>query len=433
IPSPSLPLPSPPLPLPTPPSPLLLPTTNRREDIPAADLPPRKRLCLTAPTPRFEIGESSTAAAARQAERPMSREARHAREAWLQDMNCNKAVHAELLAYRAQVQTHETHIQTQDAPLETRELARTNDPEDDDSKHEANRSRNRDDNHDSGTGSNRTERATHECTYIDFLKRQPFNFKGIEGVVGLNEWFERMESVFDISNCTVGNQINFSTCTLLGNALTWWNSHVKAVGHNVAYGMTWKTLMKMMTDKYRPRGEIKKLEIEMRMFPEESDQVEKYVGGLPDMIRGSVMASKPKTMQEEIDIANDLMDQKVRTFADRQAKNKRKLDDNTRNNQNHSKGKMWQGPTLLGLGRRKCTGGSKPLCPKCYYHHDWQYAPRAPEANQRVVTCFECGVQGHYKKDFPKLKNNNCDNQAGNVGATTRAYAVGNAGKNSDA
>ncbi|GKA17977.1 hypothetical protein Tco_0697814 [Tanacetum coccineum] len=83
-------------------------------------------------------------------------------------------------------------------------------------------------------------------------------------------------------------------------------------------------------------GEIKKLEIEIwnlkvngtdvasymqrfqelalmcgRMFLEESDQVEKYVGGLPDMIQGSVMASKPNTMQEEIEIANDLMDQKT--------------------------------------------------------------------------------------------------------------------------
>ncbi|GKG39948.1 hypothetical protein Tco_0466725, partial [Tanacetum coccineum] len=84
-----------------------------------------------------------------------------------------------------------------------------------------------------------------------------------EGVVGLNLWFERMEFVFYISNYTVGNQIKFATCNLLGSALTWWNSHVKAIGHNAAYEMTWKTLMKMLTDKYCPRGEIKKLEIKM--------------------------------------------------------------------------------------------------------------------------------------------------------------------------
>ncbi|GJU01329.1 putative reverse transcriptase domain-containing protein [Tanacetum coccineum] len=194
-----------------------------------------------------------------------------------------------------------------------------------------------------------------------------------------------------------------------------------------------------------------------RMFPEESDEVEKYVGRLPDMIQGSVMASKPKTMQDAIEFATELMDQKICTFAERQAKNKRKLDDNSRNNQNQRQPFKWKNVArayTVGPWEKKVYGGSKPLCPKCNYHHDGQCAPRcnnskkighlardcrspaatannqrASVANQRVVTCFECGVQGHHKKDCPKLKNNNCGNQAGNGGATTRAYAVGNAGK----
>ncbi|GJU07041.1 hypothetical protein Tco_1123471 [Tanacetum coccineum] len=130
--------------------------------------------------------------------------------------------------------------------------------------YEANRSSgNGDDSHDSGSGRRRTEHTTRECTYSDFLKCQPLNFKGTEGVVGLTQWFKKIESVFYISNCTVGNQIKFATCTSLGSELTWWNSHVKTVGHDAAYGMTCKTLMKMLTDKYRPRSEIKKLEIEI--------------------------------------------------------------------------------------------------------------------------------------------------------------------------
>ncbi|GKC93129.1 hypothetical protein Tco_1158571, partial [Tanacetum coccineum] len=122
---------------------------------------------------------------------------------------------------------------------------------------------NGDDSHDSGSGRRRTEHTTRECTYSDFLKCRPLNYKGTEGVVGLTQWFEKMEIVFHISNCTVACQIKFATCTLLGSALTWWHSHVKTVGHDAAYGMTWKTLMKMLIDKYCPRGEIKKLEIEM--------------------------------------------------------------------------------------------------------------------------------------------------------------------------
>ncbi|GJY69743.1 hypothetical protein Tco_0472725 [Tanacetum coccineum] len=103
--------------------------------------------------------------------------------------------------------------------------------------YEAHRSSgNGDDSHDSVSG-RRTKHAAHECTYIDLLKCQPLNFKGTEGVVGLTQWFEKMKYVFHISNCTVTCQIKFATCTLLGNALTWWNSHVKTVGHDAAYGM----------------------------------------------------------------------------------------------------------------------------------------------------------------------------------------------------
>ncbi|GJW34097.1 hypothetical protein Tco_0054129 [Tanacetum coccineum] len=86
------------------------------------------------------------------------------------------------------------------------------------------------------------------------------------------------------------------------------------VGHDVAYAMTWTDLKKKMTDKYCPRGEIKKLEAEM--FPEELDKIERYVCGFPDMIHGSVVASRPKIMQEAIEIATELMDKKIRTFAE---------------------------------------------------------------------------------------------------------------------
>ncbi|GJX47134.1 putative reverse transcriptase domain-containing protein [Tanacetum coccineum] len=132
------------------------------------------------------------------------------------------------------------------------------------------------------------------------LKQYFGNGIGTKGVVELTQWFERMETVFRISNCSVENQVKFSTCTLLASALTWWNSHVMTVTHDVAYSMTWVDLRKKMTDKYCPRNEMKKLEAELwnlkvigtdvvkynqrfqelallcvRMFPEESDKIER--------------------------------------------------------------------------------------------------------------------------------------------------------------
>ncbi|GJY58428.1 hypothetical protein Tco_0458320 [Tanacetum coccineum] len=110
--------------------------------------------------------------------------------------------------------------------------------------------------HNSGTRTRGITRTPRECTYKDFLNCQPLTFKGTEGVVVLAQWFEKMESVFHISNCALENQVKFATCTFLGNALTWWNSHMKTVTQDVAYAMDWKTLKKMMTVKYCPMGII---------------------------------------------------------------------------------------------------------------------------------------------------------------------------------
>nr|GEW01233.1 hypothetical protein [Tanacetum cinerariifolium] len=77
-----------------------------------------------------------------------------------------------------------------------------------------------------------------ECTYQDFMKCQPFSFKGTKGVVGLTRWFEKMEIVFHISNCPKKYQVKYATCTLLNSALTWWNSHKRTVGTDAAFAMS---------------------------------------------------------------------------------------------------------------------------------------------------------------------------------------------------
>ncbi|GJS97578.1 reverse transcriptase domain-containing protein [Tanacetum coccineum] len=195
---------------------------------------------------------------------------------------------------------------------------------------EASRVRNGYDSNGSGP---RPAQAACECSYSEFLKCKPLDFKGTEGVVRLTRWFEKMESIFSISNCTTTSQVKFATCTLQDDALTWWNAHVKTTTPKAAHAMPWVALKKMMTNKYCSRGRIKKIETEMwnlkvkgtdvvaynrrfqqlalmcsRMFPEEIDKIEKYIGGLPDMIHGSVKASKPKTMQEAIEFTTELMD-----------------------------------------------------------------------------------------------------------------------------
>ncbi|GKD08677.1 reverse transcriptase domain-containing protein [Tanacetum coccineum] len=188
-------------------------------------------------------------------------------------------------------------------------------------------STNGDGSHSSHGDNRRNVQTTRPCFYADFMKCQPLNFKGNEGVVGLTQWIEKMESVFNISVCAIENQ---------------------------------EVLKKKITDKYCPQGEIKKLEIELwnlkvkgndvstyterfqeltlictKFVANETEKIDKYISGLPDNIYGSVKSSRPKTLDETIELANDFMDQKLRTYAERQTDNKRKADDLSRNNHGH--------------------------------------------------------------------------------------------------
>ncbi|GJQ91302.1 putative reverse transcriptase domain-containing protein [Tanacetum coccineum] len=200
---------------------------------------------------------------------------------------------------------------------------------------------NGDGSHSSHGDNRRNVQTARPCFYADFMKCQPLNFKGTEGVVGLTRWIEKMESVFNISGCAIENQVKFATCTLLGAALTWWNGQIRTLGPE-AYAMTWEVLKKKITDKYCPQGEIKKLEIELwnlkvkgndvpayterfqeltlictKFVANETEKVDKYIGGLPDNIYGNVKSARPKTLDETIELANDLMDQKLRTTRER--------------------------------------------------------------------------------------------------------------------
>ncbi|GJT89453.1 reverse transcriptase domain-containing protein [Tanacetum coccineum] len=192
-----------------------------------------------------------------------------------------------------------------------------------------------------------------ECTYQDFMKCQPLNFKGTKGVVGLIRWFEKIEIVFHISNYPEKYQVKYATCTLLNSALAWWNSHKRTIGAEAAFAMSWRELMKLMAEVYCPRNEIQKMESELwnltvknndlasytkrfqeltmmytKMVPEEEDRVEKFIRGLPDNIQGNVIAAEPTKLQDVVRIANNLMDQKLKGYAVKNAENKRRLEVN---------------------------------------------------------------------------------------------------------
>nr|GFA69123.1 putative reverse transcriptase domain-containing protein [Tanacetum cinerariifolium] len=77
------------------------------------------------------------------------------------------------------------------------------------------------------------------CTYTTLIKCDPLPFNGTEGAVGLCQWFEKLESVFQISECKEKDMVKFAIATLRGRALTWWNERTKALGIEAANNTPW--------------------------------------------------------------------------------------------------------------------------------------------------------------------------------------------------
>ncbi|GJZ35944.1 putative reverse transcriptase domain-containing protein, partial [Tanacetum coccineum] len=368
-------------------------------------------------------------------------EAYASREAWAHSIGLSHVTHQELQTHRDHV--HETRFQMQQAELAAlRETDRRRQaqmpgpgariPDHQDAFGDADNG-----GHSSHKDNRRNVQTARPCFYADFMKCQPLNFKRTEGVVGLTRWIkEDRLSVFNISGCAIENQVSFAyLATLLGAALTWWNGRIRTLGPE-AYAMTWEILKKKMTNKYYPQGEIKKLEIEMwnlkvkgndvpvyterfqeltlictKFVANETEKVDKYISGLPDNIYGNVKSARPKMLDETIELANDLMDQKLRTYAERQLK---------------TKGSVIHPETTMVTSNNPSRGR---MSPRSTGNTNVANNQKGNRAALKGNGCFKRGAPGHFKRDYLKLKNED----GGNGNAQGSVYAVGNAEKRRNA
>ncbi|GJV65908.1 hypothetical protein Tco_1476736 [Tanacetum coccineum] len=110
------------------------------------------------------------------------------------------------------------------------------------------------------------------------------------------------------------------------------------------------------------------------------------LSGLPDNIYGNVKAAKPKTLDETIELANDLMDRKLLTYAERQSDNKRKARDSSPeettigHQQKPIKREECRQSLHMGQAKGSRMGDPCPTCKQVLHHH----MARAPRRKQKL-------------------------------------------------
>ncbi|GJZ07699.1 reverse transcriptase domain-containing protein [Tanacetum coccineum] len=241
-----------------------------------------------------------------------------------------------------------------------------------------------------------------KCSYKEFMSYQPFNFKSIEGAVGL------------------------ICCTLTEEALSWWNSFAHPIGIGESYKITCLC---------------------PTMVPNSEKLMKVFIGGLPLSIEGNVTASKPQTLEEAITITQRLMDQVIkhnsvqgtndhkrkyddrRTFINNNYQNNHNNNNNNRNNDHHQQQNRRQKTVRAYYvipTENSRYAGNLPLCKRCALHHTGPYTIKCQTCNkvghltrncrnkepatgsnlQLVsVTCHDCGEKGHYRNQCLKANN----------------------------
>nr|GFA87057.1 putative reverse transcriptase domain-containing protein [Tanacetum cinerariifolium] len=257
-------------------------------------------------------------------------------------------------------------------------------------------------------------------TYATFIKCDPLPFNGTEGAVGLYQWFEKLESVFQISECKEKDRVKFAMATLHGHALTWWNERMKAMGIEAANSTPWSEVKKWMTEEFCPQSVIQRMEQELynlrmkgmdidwytnrfhelallcpRMVEPEVVNVEQYLRGLTKSIHGDVTSSQPATINDAVHLAYQLAEQLIQDKAD----------------------EATEGEKRKGKGNRGSRGDNR-----CE-HNRRQNQRRGHKAERcRIVemNCYNCQEKGHRKRDCPKLGRNG---QGGNNHGGSSVYS----------
>ncbi|GKD82861.1 putative reverse transcriptase domain-containing protein, partial [Tanacetum coccineum] len=224
------------------------------------------------------------------------------------------------------------------------------------------------------------------CSYKEFLACNPKEYNGKGGVVVLTHWIEKIESVHDMSGCSIDQKVKYTAGSFVEEFCPshemkklkseLWN-HAMVRAGDATYTDRFHELARLVPHLVTP----------------ESRMIERYVFGLAPQICGMVATTEPKTIQKAVQISGALTDEAVRNGSIKKVKKRGNVgepskDKNGRDDNKRTRTGNAFATTVNPVGREN-TG----TWPK----------QRIVEACPTVRACYECGSTDHVRSAYPRL------------------------------
>nr|GEY83365.1 reverse transcriptase domain-containing protein [Tanacetum cinerariifolium] len=266
------------------------------------------------------------------------------------------------------------------------------------------------------------------CLYKEFLACNPKEYDGKGGSVVLAQRIKKMESMQDMSGCSIDQKVKYIAGSFVGKALTWWNSQIRTLSQEVAISMSWNDFKFMMIEEFCPSHEIQKLETKLWNHVMVGASHAAYTDRFHELARSvGWWQQRSRRLQKAVQIFGALIDEAVRNGSIKKVEKRGNVgkpskEKNGRDDNNRTRTRNDFAITANHVGRENMGASPKNVNP---------INIRNPTPAH--VICYECGSTDHLKPPCPKL--NRAHEPGGNrpnqVVANNEGQGLGNPGNQS--